>query len=83
MLPVVPRVQILRKRIETLKGKSSDLNPLAYLLQISQIKIIFLLKMFCSFFVFSLKEMWPLNEYVFYVKLAKPVYSDSSLDKLW
>ena len=29
--------------------------------------------------------MWPLNEYVFYVQIqaAKPVNSDSSLDKLW
>ena len=29
--------------------------------------------------------MWPLNECVFYVQIqaAKPVYSDSSLDKLW
>ena len=29
--------------------------------------------------------MWPLNEYLFYVQIqaAKPVYSDSSLDKLW
>ena len=31
------------------------------------------------------KEKWPLNERVFYVQIqaAKPVYSDSSLDKLW
>ena len=29
--------------------------------------------------------MWPLNERVFHVQIqaAKPVYSDSSLDKLW
>ena len=31
------------------------------------------------------KEMWPLNECVFYVQIqtTKPVYSVSSLDKLW
>ena len=33
----------------------------------------------------QIKEMWPLNECVFYVQIqaAKPVYSDCSLDKLW
>ena len=29
------------------------------------------------------KELWPLKECVLYVQAAKPVYSDSSLDKLW
>ena len=38
-----------------------------------------------TFFFLWLKEMWPLNKCVFYVQIqaAKPVYSDSSLDKLF
>ena len=44
----------------------------------------------CLHFIFlmtgrPLTEMWPLNECVFYVQIqaARPVYSDSSLDRLW
>ena len=43
------------------------------------------MKKYYSVYFFFWKEMWPLNKWVFYVQIqaAKPVYSDSSLDKLF
>ena len=40
---------------------------------------------FCFYNFLTLKNMWPLDKCVFHVQIqaAKPVYSDSSLDKLW